>query len=460
MNRSIKSIKMEKLCAAKWDSIDFIWKTVSKFICVIVFLLCFDNMSYSQGICIDSTGALPNGSALLDLSSTTRGLLIPRMTTVQMNAIATPDTSLMIFNTDNNCIYYYTGPPLAAWQPLYCACASAPATPGLITGLQVVCQGSSLVYSIAAVANASSYSWGVPAGSVITAGQGTTSITVTIGANPGNISVSATNNCGASPNDTLALTISLQHGTLTFNYTDGLQSWTVPPCVTIVTITADGAQGGTGGYHNNPVLDGGGNGGSVVGTLTVVGGTVLNIYVGGQGFYGVMAIPGQGGYNGGGNGFYIHSSFSGAGGGGASDVRVGGIALANRVVVAGGGGGGGCLHTTGNYEKGGPGGAAIAGAGFANNIQGGAGSGGGGTGGSGGTGGVGTCTAGSGVLGIGGSGCATAKNAGGGGGGYYGGGAGYNCGGGGGSNYTGGLTTVTTNTQGAWAGNGKVIINW
>ncbi len=428
-------------------------------VCVIMGAIHFTN---GQAVCIDTTGAPPNASAILDISSTTRGLLIPRMTTAQMNAITAPDTALMVFNTDDSCVFYFTGPPLNSWQSIYCPCKSSPGIPGVITGTSYVCSATSQTYSVAAVPNASLYTWSAPTGSVITSGQGTNSIIVTIGSNPGNISVVATNNCGSSAADTLAITLAGAHGTLVFSYQDGPQTWTVPPCVSVVTLTLNGAQGGYGGFDNSPICMVGGKGGTVEGTLNVTGGSVLNIFTGGQGTFGVMAEPGLGGYNGGGNGFYIHSQYSGGGGGGASDVRVGGTALANRVVVAGGGGGAGCSQQSAAYDNGGPGGAATsaAGDGYYSNVQGGAKP---GTGGAavGGAGGTGACTAGSGTLGIGGNACATSKNGGGGGGGgYYGGGAGFDAGGGGGSNYTGGLTSVIINSSGANSGNGSVTIQW
>ena len=46
----------------------------------------------------------PNSSAMLDVSSTTSGFLLPRMTSVQRDAISTPAIGLLIFNTDNNTI--------------------------------------------------------------------------------------------------------------------------------------------------------------------------------------------------------------------------------------------------------------------------------------------------------------------------------------------------------------------
>ncbi len=52
------------------------------------------------------TGA-PAGSAVLDLSSTSRGLLAPRMTTAQRNAIASPASGLTIYNTTTNSLNVY-----------------------------------------------------------------------------------------------------------------------------------------------------------------------------------------------------------------------------------------------------------------------------------------------------------------------------------------------------------------
>lgn len=51
----------------------------------------------------------PNASAILDLTSTTKGFLPPRMTTTQKNAIATPAAGLMVYDTTLNVISYYNG---------------------------------------------------------------------------------------------------------------------------------------------------------------------------------------------------------------------------------------------------------------------------------------------------------------------------------------------------------------
>jgi hypothetical protein len=58
----------------------------------------------------------PDASAKVDISSTTEGLLIPRMTLALRNAIGGPATGLLIFQTDGTPgFYYYTG---AAWTQI------------------------------------------------------------------------------------------------------------------------------------------------------------------------------------------------------------------------------------------------------------------------------------------------------------------------------------------------------
>jgi hypothetical protein len=59
----------------------------------------------------------PNPKAILDLQATDKGLLTPRMTTAQMNAIVAPPSGLLIYNTDDNCFNYYNN-GTNAWKSM------------------------------------------------------------------------------------------------------------------------------------------------------------------------------------------------------------------------------------------------------------------------------------------------------------------------------------------------------
>lgn len=80
------------------------------------------SVSQAQNIAINSTGAAPVASAMLDVTSTTSGILIPRMTAAQRTAIASPATGLLVFQTNAsspipaNQFWYYDG---AAWRTLF-----------------------------------------------------------------------------------------------------------------------------------------------------------------------------------------------------------------------------------------------------------------------------------------------------------------------------------------------------
>ena len=249
--------------------------------------------------------------------------------------------------------------------------------------------------------------------------------------------------------------------TKVFNFTASVQTFRVPLGVTTVTIDAFGGYGGD--------VAGGGKPGRAQGNLAVTPGETLYVYVGGQGPFARVGGIMTGGWNGGGRGGTCSASypgFDGASGGGMSDVRQGGNALANQKLVAAGGGG-----------RTGPGVAGGSGGGTTGNAGSGTAGGGGGTpsaggayNGTGGTGG-GYGTAGSrGLGGWGGNNLTASKSGGGGGGGgYYGGGGGgldtgtgnNASGGGGGSSYTGGVTGGSTTTgYASGLGNGRVTLTY
>lgn len=56
----------------------------------------------AQNIAINSTGNLPDTSAMLDVSSQVKGFLAPRMSTTERNAIILPATGLLVYNNSTN----------------------------------------------------------------------------------------------------------------------------------------------------------------------------------------------------------------------------------------------------------------------------------------------------------------------------------------------------------------------
>lgn len=74
------------------------------------FSCCFVN-AQSVGI---GTNA-PNPKALLDISSTTKGVLLPRMTTSQRFAIIAPPNGLVVYDTDKAEFHHYDG---VSWKAL------------------------------------------------------------------------------------------------------------------------------------------------------------------------------------------------------------------------------------------------------------------------------------------------------------------------------------------------------
>ena len=88
---------------------------MAKAIYVTAMMLLFAGSMFAQNqnVGINNDGSSPNGSAMLDVSSTTKGFLAPRMTAAEKTAISDPATGLIIYQNDEaDGFYYWTG---AAW---------------------------------------------------------------------------------------------------------------------------------------------------------------------------------------------------------------------------------------------------------------------------------------------------------------------------------------------------------
>lgn len=105
-------------------------------------------------------------------------------------------------------------------QILAVTIATAPASPGAITGNATICSGSTNTYSITAVSGASSYTWTTPSG--WSGGSASTSISAIATTTSGNITVTA-NNCGLSSAATIKA--------ITVNLSPTLNSSLTPPAI-------------------------------------------------------------------------------------------------------------------------------------------------------------------------------------------------------------------------------------
>ncbi|WP_181307626.1 tail fiber domain-containing protein [Rufibacter sp. XAAS-G3-1] len=88
---------------------------------LVIFSLGYGSAALGQstGVRIGtSPAAPPDPSAMLDIAATDKGLLIPRLTEVQRQAIASPATGLMVFQTDGSSVgfWYYVSP--GGWTAL------------------------------------------------------------------------------------------------------------------------------------------------------------------------------------------------------------------------------------------------------------------------------------------------------------------------------------------------------
>ncbi len=84
---------------------------------LLVLALSFNaGVAKAQGMAVNTSGSTAHASAMLDVSSTTQGVLVPRMTAAQRTAISSPATGLLVYQTDATAgFYFYNG---SAWTSL------------------------------------------------------------------------------------------------------------------------------------------------------------------------------------------------------------------------------------------------------------------------------------------------------------------------------------------------------
>ena len=82
---------------------------------ILFVLVLIISCSYAQ-VAINTDGGNPDVSAMLDVRSTSKGFLPPRMSTSQMNDISTPHAGLLVYNTTVNSVFCYNG---SSWKMLF-----------------------------------------------------------------------------------------------------------------------------------------------------------------------------------------------------------------------------------------------------------------------------------------------------------------------------------------------------
>lgn len=328
-------------------------------ILLIIFILVLSRI-YSQNVGIGT--ATPDPTSKLEVYSNNSGLLIPRLTTAERNAIVNPADALMIYNLTTRCLEIYDAPS-STWVPIGCtgcqlpdnfaATAATSLTSNSFTANWTTSFGAtSYILEVATDAAFTSYVTGynnLNVGFV-------TSFNVT-GLTCGMTyyyRVKASNACGTTPvTNTISVTLNPGgSGKITFDYvSDNYQTWTVPACVTSITIKAWGAGAGGGGgrsySYTTDVADGGGASYSTT-IVSVTPGDVLRIYVPRGGNGGLSCVAGTGGgaggwgYGSGGNGGNAGGAgCSGGGGGGGGSAAVVNFTTSTVLIAAAGGGGGG-----------------------------------------------------------------------------------------------------------------------
>ena len=177
----------------------------------------------------------PNTSAKLDVESTTQGFLPPRMTTVQRDAIASPATGLVIFNTTTNCLNFFIG---SGWNE---TCGTLNTT-GTISALN--CVGATTTETLNNGTAASGVSTTVP----YTVGNGGVYSAQAV-SSTGVLGLTATLSAGTLANGAGSLTYTITgtsttSGTASFAITVGGQS-----CSFTVTVAAAQPQYPAGTVH-------------------------------------------------------------------------------------------------------------------------------------------------------------------------------------------------------------------
>lgn len=277
---------------------------------VISIFLLSNIESVCQGVSINNWGAGADTSAILDISDTTKGLLIPRLAltgTSSASPIIQPATSLLIYNTATVSdvtpgYYYWNG---SSWDRIATGSGGSGSAGGFTNFDIIDAVGSSIYIVPAGITKIMVEIWGGGGGGALNGAGGPGGGGGGYG--KGIFDVSPGQNCNYTIGGGGAAATGTNNGTAGENssFTDGT-----------ATITA---YGGSGGIYANA----GGTGGTATGTSI----TIISVTGGPGGNYASISLCGYGG----------HGACGGAGGSGG----IGSLNANKTGTIPGGGGAGG-----------------------------------------------------------------------------------------------------------------------
>ena len=179
---------------------------VSRYLLTLLLLMTVLPMTFfAQGVIVSNdSSAVPEASAMFEVRSVDKGMLLPRMTTAQRDAIASPAPGLAIFNTTTNCLEYYTS---IGWMSI-CGC-SAPPVATITSPDSSYLNITSISVSALLPPNASGQ-WLASGGSFANPSSPTTTFSGSTGV-PYTLIWTVTNNCGAD-SDTISVDFNTMDG--------------------------------------------------------------------------------------------------------------------------------------------------------------------------------------------------------------------------------------------------------
>lgn len=106
-------------------------KNINLLLITIITIITISTLSITAQVAVTPDGANADPSAMLDVKSTDKGMLVPRMSAAERDLIGSPATGLLVFVTDDANFYFFDG---AAWKQF----SGGPDSDWVVTGNNMV----------------------------------------------------------------------------------------------------------------------------------------------------------------------------------------------------------------------------------------------------------------------------------------------------------------------------------